>query len=161
VRQIPPVGFTASYERYADLPPFVLPCVEGLLHVLDEVPADQRFRSVYDRDVDEAVRQYCRRFQRISLRMRTVSSGGSSRALQPDDVRLEVKVETALESGTPGRETIFVQEKLRDSVRTTEQGPWPPSPCGRGALSVTALDQMTGEPAVAQSGGGGGGSGGG
>jgi hypothetical protein len=58
------------------------------------------------------VRSYCSRFHVEPLRSTEVSSGGSSRAIQPSDVAVEVHV-------LPDR--IEVKERLRDGVHTRGQ----------------------------------------
>jgi hypothetical protein len=110
-QQIPTGPFAAAYVAITSLPPFVLlACLEGLTYALGDVPAEQRYPDPFvPGSPMEVARSYCSRFELEPLRTRTLSSGGSSRTVEPADVQVEVEV------ASPQR--IIVREELRPEVR--------------------------------------------
>lgn len=110
-QQIPTGPFAAAYVAITSLPPFVLlACLEGLAYALADVPPEQRYPDPFvPGSPMEVARNYCFRFELEPLRTRTLSSGGSSRAVEPADVQVEVDV------ASPQR--IIVREQLRPEVR--------------------------------------------
>lgn len=117
---IPAPGTTAEYGA-GDLaslalgrPGFLLlACLEQLNFALNDLPPESRFNDPYAPGSPAPARAYCDRFDVRPLRIGSISSGGSSRAVEPDDVFVSVMVQS------PNQ--IVVREQLRFGRRSTRQ----------------------------------------
>ena len=122
-RQTPSPGVVLFFDAITLLPGFVLvACLAGLLSYA-ALPPGQRYQAPFpDGTIARRVAEACAAYDVQPLQTRSVSSGGSSRAVQPDDVQLEVRVEDGVGTGVAGSKRIIVRERLREGVRTPEQG---------------------------------------
>ena len=121
-RETPEPGYVALFDAITLLPPFaLLACLVGLFSY-QSLPPEQRYQEPFPPGtLARSISDTCARFEVEPLRFGSVSSGGSSRAVQPDDVELEVKVEPRTGTGGPGGDQVIVRERLRPGVRSPVQ----------------------------------------